>query len=158
MQNFTVSFTTDQSPEAVYHAITQPRVWWFREIEGDADRVGSVFYHHYAEVHHCVMKVTELVPGARVVWHVLYNHFSFVKDDTEWQGNDLVFEISRHGDLTELRFTHVGLVPTYECYEVCAQSWTSYVTKSLRDLIAHGAAQPGAIASIVASAREQARA
>lgn len=157
MQNFTVSFTTDSSPEDVFRAIAEPRVWWFREIEGDADRLGSVFYHHYQEVHHCVMKVTTLEPSKRIVWHVLYNRFNFVKDNAEWNGTDIVFDIVKQGDLTEVRFTHVGLVPSYECYDVCASSWTSYLTASLRDLLAKGAGSPGAIDAIIASAREQAR-
>ena len=157
MQNFTVSFTSDKSPADIFAAITQPRVWWFREIEGDADRLGSVFYHHYQDLHHCVMKVTELVPGKKVVWHVLYNHFSFVKDDSEWVGTDIVFEIAPRGDKTELRFTHVGLVPAYECFEVCADSWTTYIATSLRDFIAAGSARPGAIEAVVANAREQER-
>jgi hypothetical protein len=157
MQSYTASFTTDRTPDDIYRAITQPREWWFRAIEGDADRLGSVFYHQYQEVHHCVMKVTELVPGRKVVWHVVYNHFSFVKDDSEWNGTDLVFEIAKKGDRTELRFTHVGLVPASECYDVCADSWSAYIKTSLRDFIAKGIGEPGAIDAVVANAREQAR-
>jgi hypothetical protein len=56
-----------------------------------------------------------------------------------------------------LRFTHVGLVPANECYEVCADSWTTYIATSLRDFIARGSARPGAIEAVVANAREQER-
>lgn len=153
MQNFSVSFTTDRSPADVFAAITQPRAWWFQEIAGDADHLGAVFYHHYQDLHHCVMQVTELVPSEKVVWHVLYNRFSFVKDEREWIGTDIVFDIVPHGGRTELRFTHVGLVPAYECYQVCADSWTTYIATSLRDFVARGSARPGAIETVVASAR-----
>lgn len=156
MQNFAASFTTTKSPEAVVRAITQPRVWWFEAIQGDADRLGSVFYHHYQDLHHCVMKVTELVPNAKVVWRVIYNRFSFIKDNSEWNGTDIVFEIARRGDLTEVRFTHVGLVPSYECYEVCRDSWTTYI-ESLRGVVEHGSGRPNEIAAVVANAREQER-
>jgi len=34
----------------------------------------------------------------------------------------VIFEITRKGDKTELRFTHVGLEPAYECYDVCSDA------------------------------------
>ena len=97
--------------------------------------------------------LTELVPGKKVVWHVLDNHFNFVKDSKEWTGNDLIFEIARIEDQTEVRLTQVGLVPSYECYEVCSNAWSSYVTGSLRNLITTGEGQPNPIEDIVARAR-----
>ena len=61
-------------------------------------------------------KITEFVPGKKVVWHMRGCRINFVKDKTEWNGTDVVFEIARKGNKTELRFTHVGLVPAIECY------------------------------------------
>ena len=63
-----------------------------------------------------MFKITEFVPGRKIVWHVLQNYFNFVKDTTEWTGTDVVFEIAKQGDQTAPRFTHVGLTPAEECY------------------------------------------
>ena len=52
------------------------------------------------------------------------------------------FEISAIADGTEIRFTHLGLVPTYECYEACTSAWAFFVRDSLPGLIATGAGQP----------------
>ena len=84
-------------------------------------------------------------PNTKVVWHVLANEFNFVKDKTEWTGTDVVFEIADMGDGTELRFTHLGLTPTYECYDVCSDAWGTYVRGSLRDLISKGKGTPNPI-------------
>ena len=89
-----------------------------------------------------MQKITELVPGKKVVWHVVDSHINFVKDKTEWNGTDVVFEIARKGDRTELRFTHVGLVPAIECYGGCSGAWGFYVNDSLRSLITTGKGQP----------------
>ena len=156
-QNFTTSFTVDQSPEEVFDAINNPRGWWSQAIEGDTDRPGVVFYYHYQDVHRCTIKITELVPGEKVVWHVLNNEFNFVKDRTEWMDSDVVFEIAKRGDQTEVRFTHVGLEPEHECYDACANAWGSYITGSLRDLIATGKGRPNPIEEVVARAREMSR-
>jgi hypothetical protein len=75
---------------------------------------------------------------------VLDNYFNFTKDKTEWKGTDIVFNISRNGDKTEIRFTHLGLVPEYECYDACSEGWGFYINTSLRDLIATGKGQPNA--------------
>jgi hypothetical protein len=85
------------------------------------------------------------VPGKKVVWHVLDNDFNFIDDKTEWKGTDIVFDITRKDGKTELRFTHAGLVPTYECYTVCSDAWGSYIRRSLRDLITTGEGQPNPI-------------
>jgi hypothetical protein len=54
------------------------------------------------------------VPGKKVVWRVLQNEFNFIKDKTEWNGTDVIFDITKKGDKTEVCFTHAGLVPAYE--------------------------------------------
>lgn len=138
---FTTSFTVDQSPDQVVTAIADVRGWWSEEITGSADKVGDRFVHSVLDLHRCELAVTELVPGQKVVWTVLDNHFSFTRDPAEWKGTDIVFEVNRTGDRTDVRFTHVGLVPQFECFEVCVDGWTTYLD-SLRALIATGKGEP----------------
>ena len=157
-QNYTTSFAVDELPEKVFSAINNVRGWWSQAIEGDTDKPGAVFYYHYQDVHRCTFKITEFVPGKKVVWHVLQNYFNFVKDKTEWTGTDVVFEIAKKGDKTEVHFTHVGLVPANECYGVCSDAWGSYITGSLRDLITTGKGKPNPIEEIVTRARQMSRA
>jgi len=156
-QNYTTSFAVDESPEEVFRAINNVRGWWSQAIEGDTDKLGAVFYYHYQDVHRCTFKITEFVPGKRVVWHVLQNYFNFIKDKTEWTGTDVVFEIAKKGNKTEVHFTHVGLVPENECYGVCSDAWGSYITGSLRDLITTVEGKPNPIEEIVTRARQMRR-
>ena len=140
-QNYSTSFSVDQTPQEVFAAINNVRGWWSELIEGDTDRPGAVVYYHHKDLHRCTFKITEFEPGRKVVWHVLQNYFPFVQEVTEWTGTDIVFEIAQKGDKTEVHFTHIGLVPAYECYEVCTNAW-GIVTQSLRDLITTGKGQP----------------
>ncbi len=141
-QNYTTTFSVDQPPEEVFAAINNVRGWWSEEIEGSTDKVGDEWTYHYEDVHSCKLKVTELVPGKRVVWHILDNYFNYTKDKSEWKGTTISFEISKKGDKTEVRFTHMGLVPEYECYDVCSNAWGSYINGSLPSLITKGKGQP----------------
>ncbi|KZB88204.1 SRPBCC family protein [Amycolatopsis regifaucium] len=140
--SFTTSFTVDQTPQQVFDAFTDVHGWWSEEIDGGTVRVGDEFDYHYQEVHRCRMRITESVPGREVSWLVLENHFDFTRDDTEWVGTTITFEIAEKDGKTEARFTHHGLVPEYECYDVCHKAWTFYVGTSLRALITTGEGQP----------------
>ena len=55
---------------------------------------------------------------------------------------DIVFDIARKSDTTELLFTHVGLRPALECYGGCSGAWGFYVSESLRSLITKGKGDP----------------
>jgi Activator of Hsp90 ATPase homolog 1-like protein len=145
-KNYTTIFTIDQSPKEVFTAINNVRGWWSEEIEGSTDKLGAEFTYHASEdnkvVHYCKMLLIEVIPNKKVVWLVLDNYFSFTKDKTEWKGTKVMFEIVKKGDKTEVRFTHLGLVPEYECYNECSNAWGSYINGSLRNLITKGKGNP----------------
>lgn len=141
-KNFTIGFSVDQSPEEVFAAINNVRGWWSEEIDGSTDKLGAEFKYHYQDLHFSTQKITELVPGKKVVWHVLDSRIDFVKDKTEWNGTDIVFKITRKNGKTQLRFTHVGLVPTFECYGDCSEGWSFFINDSLLGLITTGKGQP----------------
>ncbi|MFN8058516.1 MAG: SRPBCC domain-containing protein [Vicinamibacterales bacterium] len=140
-QDFTTTFVVDQAPAAVFAAITNVRGWWSEDIEGRTDQLGQFTYRH-RDLHRCRIEVTELRPGAAVVWRVLENYFQFTKDPAEWTGTEIRFELRSSGHQTEVRFTHIGLVPQEECYGVCSNAWSSYINGSLRALIETGRGRP----------------
>ena len=140
--DYTTSIIVSKSSKEVYHAINNVRGWWSEEIEGDTDKLNAEWNYHYQDVHRCKMKIIELVPGQRVVWQVLDNYFSFTKDKKEWTGNTIVFNITENDNATHLQVTQIGLVPEYECYDVCENAWNTYIQKSLYNLITTGKGQP----------------
>jgi uncharacterized protein YndB with AHSA1/START domain len=141
-ESYTTSFTVDQSPEEVFAAVTNVRGWWSGEIEGRTDQLGAEFTYRYQDQHRTRQRITELVPGKKIVWRVLDSEINFVKDKTEWNGTEIVFEIRRKGSQSELNFTHVGLAPRIECYGKCAGAWGFYINESLRSLITTGKGDP----------------
>jgi len=139
-QNYTTAFKVDQAPEEVFDAINNVRGWWTGAIEGSTDELGAEFTYQYENLHKSTQKITELVPGKKVVWHVTEAEINFVEDKSEWKGTDIVFDITEKDGKTEVRFTHVGLVPAIECYDSCSDAWGYYVKSSLREFIANGKA------------------
>ncbi len=142
MHNYTTTFVVDQTPEDVFAAINNVRGWWSGDIEGETAKLGATFTYRYDDVHRSTHEITAFVPGKRVVWHVVEGYLNFVQDRSEWEGTDIVFDISEREGKTEMRFSHVGLVPAYECYDVCSNAWGTLIHGNLRTLITTGIDRP----------------
>ena len=140
--DFTTTILVDQTPKEAFDAINNVRGWWSEEIEGSTDKLNNEFTYQYEDIHRCQMKIVEFVPDKKVVWFVMNNYFKFTKDETEWTGTKISFDISKKDNKTQIRFTHLGLVPEYECFDVCSNAWTHYIQESLSGLIATGKGQP----------------
>ncbi|MBE9461623.1 SRPBCC domain-containing protein [Dyadobacter subterraneus] len=142
--DFSTTLWVDQSPLEAFNAINNVRGWWSEEIEGDSDKLNDEFDYHFVDVHRCKMKLIEVIPGKKVVWLVLENYFKFTKDKNEWEGNKISFDIADVDGKTRIVFAHLGLVPEYECFEICRNAWTQYIQHSLASLISTGKGQPNA--------------
>jgi hypothetical protein len=137
-QNFATAFTVDQTPEEAFAAVNNVRAWWSGKIEGGTGELGDEFTYRYEPHHYSKQRITESIPGKKVVWLVLESRLNFVEDKNEWKGTTITFEIAKKGDKTEVHFTHAGLVPEVECYGACSNAWGSLINGSLRSLITKG--------------------
>ncbi len=141
-KSYTTTISVDQTAQEAFKAISNARGWWSGEIHGDTDKLGDEFTYNVPDVHWCKMKITEFVPGKKVVWQVLDSNLAYTKAKNEWNGTQITFDISQKGGKTEVHFTHFGLVPEYECYNDCAETWGMLVSDNLRKLISTGKDQP----------------
>ena len=141
-KSFNTTISVDQTPNEAFNAINNVRGWWSEDIEGKTEKLNDEFTYHYRDTHRSKMKIIEVIPDKKVVWLVLDNYFTFTKDKTEWIGTKIIFEISQKDNKTQIHFTHLGLVPEYECYDKCFNGWSIFINSSLRSLITKGKGQP----------------
>ncbi len=146
-KNYTATFLVDQTPDVAFAAINHVRGWWSGEIKGDTDKRGAEFTYRVPDIHYCKMRITEFVPGKKVVWHVLDSNLSYTQVKNEWDDTKITFEISKQDGKTQVRFTHVGLVSASECYDSCSDAWGRLIKGSLRQLIITGQDQPNIFAN-----------
>jgi hypothetical protein len=132
---FALAFTVDRPPPEVFAAVLDVGSWWTGEIEGSSGAVGDEFDYRHGAQHFSRQRVTVLEPDRRVVWHVVDSALAFAADPTEWTGTDIVFDLVAVDGGTEVRFTHVGLLATCDCYQACSAGWSHYVGRSLRTRI-----------------------
>ena len=141
-KNYTTTITVEKNISSAFNSIKNFRAWWSEEIEGNTDQVGESFFYHYKDVHLCKIKLIDMVAGEKLVYQVIDNQFNFTKDKTEWIDTKLIFDVSTIDGKTKIVFTHEGLVPEYECYNICNDAWTSYIHGSLKNCIETGTGKP----------------
>ena len=139
--DFTTSLLVSQTPKEVFTAINNVGGWWQGEVKGETHKLNDEFTYQMLEFHFSKQKLVELIPNEKVVWLVTESNLSFTKNKSEWTGTKIVFEISEVNNKTQVRFTHTGLVPTFECYGDCSNGWTQLIQKSLLSLITTGKGQ-----------------
>nr|WP_315156364.1 SRPBCC domain-containing protein [uncultured Flavobacterium sp.] len=141
-QDFTSTILVNKTPAESFSAIQNFRAWWSEDIEGETDKLDETFFYHYKDLHLCKIKLIEAIQNQKLVYLVTANQFSFVEDKTEWVNTKLVFDIYKEGTQTKVIFTHEGLVPANECYNICHDAWTGFIQNSLKNLIDTGKGQP----------------
>ena len=116
--------------------------WWAKNIDGNTVNLNDVFTVNFNGGTFVTFKVTESIPGEKIVWLVTDCHLPWLKDKTEWNGTSVVFEISPSAEGTQVTMTHVGLVPEIECYAGCEAGWNKYFKESLFKLLTENAGIP----------------
>ena len=138
-QDFTATFSVDQTPEQVFAAINDVRSWWTGEIEGRTDTLGAEFTYRYKDIHRTTHKITELVPGKRVVWHVTASHLSLVREQAA-SGTGPTSSSTSRARATGPRCasrTSASRRPSSATIG-CSRAWSFFITDSLKKRIATG--------------------
>ncbi|MBX7107775.1 MAG: SRPBCC domain-containing protein [Chitinophagales bacterium] len=136
--DFTSTFTVDQSTVVVFNAINNVNNWWQGKITGDSHQINDEFVYNMMDFHISKQRVVELIPFKKVVWLITESNLTSFTNHSEWTGTKVIFEISADKNKTQLLFTHQGLVPKFECYGDCSGAWSELIQKSLFSLITTG--------------------
>ncbi|PTR01387.1 activator of Hsp90 ATPase-like protein [Mucilaginibacter yixingensis] len=140
-QDLQFSNTFNKPAQEVFNAVNNVRGWWGEGIEGGTDQLNDEFIYRHGDIHYSKHKLVEVVPYKKVVWLITDSQLTFTKDQSEWTGTTISFEITENGDQTQLTFTHHGLTPQVECFEACSGAW-GYYMQSLASLINTGQGKP----------------
>lgn len=141
-QNFTTAFVVNQTTKEAFDAITNVRGWWTEQVDGRTEQLNDEFSVQFWDIHYSKQKITELIPYTKIVWLITDSKLTFIENESEWTGTQIIFDITEQKGKTEVRFTQLGLVPQIECHKDCSGAWNGYVQNSLQNLITTGKGKP----------------
>jgi hypothetical protein len=140
-KNFHRSITVNASAAEAIKKISQVNLWWAKDFAGSAEKLNDTFTVRFGKTF-VDFQISELVPNKKVVWKVTDCYLEWINDKKEWNGTEIVYEISAENNKTKIDFTHVGLVPGVECYKDCEVGWSKHLTIGLEALINEGKGKP----------------
>lgn len=140
-QSYSCSIKVNKSPEVVFNKIMQVELWWSEDIKGKTVNTNDIFNIQFVFGDSFVIKVVESIPNKKIVWLVTDCNLTWIKDSKEWKETRIIFEILE-GEQTEIRFTHIWLIPGIECYEGCSKGWNYFIKESLFGFINDGIGKP----------------
>jgi len=140
-KSFHTIIKVNASAEEALKKINQVNQWWAKKVKGSSAYLDDKFKVDFGSTW-VDFQITEIIPNKKVVWKVLDCNLEWIKNKKEWNDTNVVFEISKNKNETQIEFTHVGLIPSFECYEDCKVGWTEHVTESLVMFINEGKGMP----------------
>jgi hypothetical protein len=140
-KNFQRTIAVNAAPAEAMKKIAQVDKWWAKKVKGRSEMLNDRFTVDFGETF-VDFQITELVPAKKVVWKVTDCNLHWISHKKEWNGTEVVFEISGAENPTQIHFTHVGLMPGIECYKDCEAGWNEHITDSLVKYINEGKGMP----------------
>jgi len=135
-KNYTATIEVTKSSKKVFNAIKNVTKWWSKDFEGNSTKLNDEFIINHPNQHYSKQKLFEIISGKKIVWMVTESKLNWIKSNKEeWTKTKMIFEISADGDKTILQFTHEGLVPEKECYEMCSKGWDVVIKDRLFNYI-----------------------
>ena len=135
-KDFHRTIIVNASAEEAMKKISQINLWWRKDFLGSAEQLHDKFTVPFGEPSFVDFVVSEFVPTKKVVWKVTDCYLPRFKDNKEWNNTEVAFQLSEENGQpdnlvergkTKIDFTHLGLVPEVECYEVCEKGWNGHI-------------------------------
>jgi uncharacterized protein YndB with AHSA1/START domain len=129
------SVDIETTPDRLYEAITTQEGlagWWTPQVEAEP-MMGALNEFHFTGTT-LTFRVDQLEPARHVAW-------SSVQVPPDWEGTQVLFDITPEDDTVNLRFSHTGFASTGGSFGVTSYSWAQYL-RSIKLLLETGEGEP----------------
>ena len=109
-QDYQCTIAARISPAEAFEGIARVAEWW-RDFTGRARKAGDTFTVRFGKTF-VDFRIADAIAPTHAVWQVTDSNLEWLQDKKEWTGTTVVWDISSDdGGKTQVRMTHVGLVP-----------------------------------------------
>jgi hypothetical protein len=140
-KNYHSSIAAHVSPKEAFASIANVSAWWAKNFKGKATKNGDTFRVTFGDTW-VDFEIADAIPEKQIVWKVKDCHLPWLKDKKEWNNTQVNWKISSQNGATKVDMTHIGLIPSVECYEACEEGWNGHVKDSLQQLLNTGKGKP----------------
>lgn len=139
-EDYKTSITVTVSCDKALAAIANVPGWWANNFKGSAASAGDRFTVRFGET---FVDFEIAHPTAHeVTWKVTDCNLHWQDEKKEWKGTHIIWQVNDTGEGTRIDMTHIGLLPTVQCYADCKKGWTENINKSLLHFINNGKGNP----------------
>ena len=118
------------TPDRIFDAITKEMSSWWTEMTSVVDSIGDKTTAKFEDGTTWSFEVTSLEKNKLIEFYCYEaNHIHPVTTPemrSEWEDTTLRFEIVPGGAETDIHFTHIGLTPVVNCYDICRTGWDHF--------------------------------
>ncbi len=121
--------------DRLYEVITTQKGlagWWTPQVK--VEPIVGALNEFYFVGTTLTFRVDKLEPARHVAW-------LSGRVPSDWEGTQVLFDITSEGDTTNLRFSHTGFVSTDGSFGVTSYSWAQYL-RSIKLLLETGEGEP----------------
>ncbi|MGC4021057.1 MAG: SRPBCC domain-containing protein [Cyclobacteriaceae bacterium] len=140
-KNYHKRIKVNDSVDEAMKKISQVNKWWAKKVKGKTEKLNDKFTVDFGKTF-VDFQISEFALNKKIVWKITDCNLDWIENKKEWNGTEVVFEISEKKNSTQIDFTHVGLVPDAECYKDCEVGWNEHIGESLVKFIEEGKGMP----------------
>lgn len=141
MNDYENTITVNVTPHQVFYALTKEMSNWWTPMSSKVDKVGDKATAKFEDGTTWSFEVISLEENKLVefrCYEANHIHPATTPDmRTEWQNTILRFEISNKGKDTSIHFTHIGLTPEINCYEICNSGWNHFFGSAFKNYLSN---------------------
>lgn len=130
MNDYTNTIEVKTTANKAYNALShQISLWWSEMFEGSSAQTGDIFTIRFGAGIYKTMRVKEATPDTKMIWYVEDSLIALpeLRNQKEWIGTTIVWEIEQMGENTKIKVSHLGLHPDIECYDICSNGWVQFL-------------------------------
>jgi Activator of Hsp90 ATPase homolog 1-like protein len=141
---YTNRISTSANKEDGFYAITNNLDKWWGKTDNSTSKIGDEFSIFFGDTE-WRFKIKEYVPFEKITWLCIkanHVHGNLADIEKEWLNTELHWNfIDKNGE-TEISFTHKGLAPVLNCFDVCKSGWDYFISTSLKNYLETGEGSP----------------
>ena len=113
--------------------ISQVNLWWKKDFSGSAEKLNDKFTVPFGEPNGenllLILLSANLCQTKKLYGKLLIVICLGSKTKRNGIIPKLFLKFSEENGKTKIDFTHIGLVPGVECYDVCEKGWDGHINK-----------------------------